>query len=121
MKIELYARWIDPEIQRQLGIAENFRRFTPRATRALLADAAVSFPGRTLGLARSGDRYLAFVSGGASLTLDLSIDEGSYTLAWWNVEEALLTTVGSVLGGRTREFSPPDTRDWVLDLYKKLR
>ncbi len=66
--------------------------------------------------ANLGKEYVAYLSGGGSVTVDLRGTLGAFTATWYNPRTGELHTGPKVDGRSARIFSAPDTNDWVLHL-----
>jgi hypothetical protein len=63
-------------------------------------------------------RYLAYLPNGGSATINLSEGNGTFSYDWYNPRDGTITAGGTVSGGQSRNFSAPNSDDWLLDIRK---
>ena len=68
-------------------------------------------------LAKPGSQYLVFLTGGGSVTVDLSAVTGSLNVEWFNPATGVATAQGTVAGGASRTLTAPFSGDFVLFLH----
>lgn len=100
------------DIRRQMGLALRWSR------RIDLAAAAPSSSLCSSGycLAIPGSQYLAYVSRTEPVTLDLSGNDGQFTVTWLNLATGEEVDGGTTDGGRQVELVPPFWGDGVCEL-----
>jgi hypothetical protein len=65
-------------------------------------------------LARPGELYLVYLPQGGTSMLDLSADDGEFSVVWFNPREGgELRAASKVLGGRNVTLKAPTTDDWL--------
>jgi hypothetical protein len=77
--------------------------------------------GDALVLAERGKCYVAYLSTGGTVTLDLSGDTGPFTGRWYNPRTGSFGDVFQVAGGGARSFTAKDSNDWSLLLEARPR
>jgi len=76
---------------------------------------------------RSGDAFalanpreaVLYLPGGGNVDVDMQGMTGSFRATWFNPRNGLFSESSGGVGGKTRTFTAPDARDWVLYLQKE--
>lgn len=68
-------------------------------------------------LSENGETLIAYLPVGTTIGVDLSMISGNRVVAWWfNPRNGLAHKVGEYPQKGRMQFTPPDTKDWVLVL-----
>lgn len=67
-------------------------------------------------LANSGKEYVIYLPAGGSATVDLSAAVGTLHVEWYNPRTGTYQDKTTIQGGAPRNFTAPDTNDWVLHI-----
>ena len=68
-------------------------------------------------LADPGRSYLAYATGGAPVSLDLT--DGTYSARWIDPADGSIQDTGESTGGGTKQFSAPGKGEWLLWLTRR--
>ena len=70
-------------------------------------------------LANPSREYVVYFPSGGHVTVDLTAATGALHVRWYNPRTGVTEASDPTTGGGSRPFAAPDTKDWVLHLFKE--
>ena len=83
----------------------------------LIPDRTIIKKGIAYAVTVPGNEYIFYLPKGSSIVVDLSAVKGSLNMEWYDPRQGSYQGRSIVKGGSSRNFTSPDSNDWVLHLY----
>ncbi|MCK4347823.1 MAG: DUF5060 domain-containing protein, partial [Thermoplasmatales archaeon] len=104
--------WKQANILRQF--MENISYYEMKPNNSIITS------GNGFALEKSGERYVAYLYNGDSVTVDLSSASGTLNVEWYNPKDGTYYEEGTVTGGGSETFTPPFSGDAVLHIVSTV-